>query len=73
MDSYLVDESEGCTTKWLKSKLELKYGSEIIITDVVGKPTVVSFKDISHKILHEKWSRDISNRSNKEKIIEMVA
>ena len=45
----------------------------MIITDVAGKPSVVSFKDISHKILHEKWSRDISNRSNKEKVTEMAA
>ena len=71
MDLHLADESEECTTKRLKSILKLKYGSEIIITDVAGKPSVV--KDISHKILHEKWSRNISNRSNKEKIMERAA
>ena len=73
MDEFLELDAEGCTTKWLKCKLEEKYKSEIYITEVPGKCAVVSFKDLGNKLLQEQWVKNTSTGTSKEMIVEMAA
>ncbi|KAK4873878.1 hypothetical protein RN001_013238 [Aquatica leii] len=53
--SYLGNQHEGYSSKWLKLKLQKRYGDNIVITEKPGQMAVASFKDSAHKILHNSW------------------
>ena len=51
MDSFLMYSSyEAFTTEWIKHKLQEQLKDEIIITEINGKPNVVTFRMITAKI-----------------------
>ena len=54
MDQYLPSDVEGYTLKYLKIKLKEHYGQKITITSISGKSTVISLRDVAHKILRDK-------------------
>ena len=70
-----LDGSEGYSMKHLKRKLKEHYGDDLVVTSIKGKPSIVSFRDSAHKILHEKWSSDrVSDaESQSDRIIDMAA
>ncbi len=74
MDGYLGGK-EGYTLKHLRNKLLDHYANNIAITSIPGKPSIVSFRDVAHNILQEKWSSDRYKNMEDEKnrIIEMAA
>ena len=44
MDSFLMYSSyEAFTTEWIKHKLQEQLKDEIIVTEINGKPNVVTF------------------------------
>ena len=51
MDSFLMHSSyEAFTTEWIKHKLQEQLKDEIIVTEINGKPNVVTFRMITAKI-----------------------
>ena len=51
MDSFLMYSSyKAFTTEWIKHKLQEQLKDEIIITEINGKPNVVTFRMITAKI-----------------------
>ena len=74
MDRFL-DGKEGYTPKHLKTKLLNHFKDNITITSLSGKESVVSFRDVSHKILQDKWYNEKSKDKIQEKkrIVEMAA
>ena len=51
MDSFLMYSSyEAFTTEWIKHKLQEQLKDEIIVTEINGKPNVVTFRMITAKI-----------------------
>lgn len=65
----------GCSLKYLKTKLKQHYGDDITITSMIGKSSIVSLCDATHKILREKWSTDkvTDAGAESERIIDMAA
>ena len=52
MDSFLKDSPhEAFTTKWIKHRLQEQLKDEIVITEINGKPNVVTFQTTTAKIL----------------------
>ena len=52
MDSFLKDSPhETFTTKWIKHKLQEQLKDEIVITEINGKPNIVTFRTTAAKIL----------------------
>ena len=74
METYLGGE-EGYTLKHLKSKLLNHYGTKITITSIQGKQSVVSFRDVAHKILQDKWYTERCHDEAEERIriVKMAA
>lgn len=72
METFL-DGQTGYTTKYLK--MLDHYGDNIIITEVPGKNSIVSFKDTAYKILHDKWytERCKDMKLERRRIIETAA
>lgn len=56
--SECLDDYNCYTAKHLKAKLLEHYGDIIIITSIIGKSNISSFRDTSHKILLETWNMD---------------
>ena len=58
MDSFLMYSSyEAFTTEWIKHKLQEQLKDEIIITEINGKPNVVTFRMITAKILQNFYNK----------------
>ena len=57
MNTFLNGQ-DGYSVKYLKQKLKKHYGEDITITSIIGKSSIVSFRDSAHKILREKWKTD---------------
>ena len=74
MTSFL-DGHEGYSMKHLKRKLKAHYGDDIVVTSIIGKSSIVSFRDKAHKILHEKWVTDkvYDAKNQSDRIIDMAA
>ena len=52
MDSFLKDSPhEAFTTKWIKHRLQEQLKDEIVITEINGKPNIVTFQTTTAKIL----------------------
>ena len=52
MDSFLKDSPhEAFTTKWIKHELQEQLKDEIVITEINGKPNIVTFRTIAAKRL----------------------
>ena len=41
--------------RWLETKLEIKYGEDIMFIEASGKPNVVCFKNTTEFIVNDKW------------------
>lgn len=74
METFLHGE-EGYSMKYLKQKLKERYQDDIIITNLPGKSSIVSFRDSAHRILRERWMahRAADKAEENERIIEMAA
>ena len=48
---------EAFTTEWIKHKLQEQLKDEIIITEINGKPNVVTFRMITAKILQNFYNK----------------
>ena len=58
MDSFLMYSSyEAFTTEWIKHKLQEQLKDEIIVTEINGKPNVVTFRMITAKILQNFYNK----------------
>ena len=66
MDSFLMYSSyKAFTTEWIKHKLQEQLKDEIIVTEINGKPNVVTFRMITAKIMQNFYNK----RKKKERII----
>ena len=64
---------EAFTTEWIKHKLQEQLKDEIIVTEINGKPNVVTFRMITAKILqnfYNKRKKKGMNNFSCSKIIE---
>ena len=63
------------STKHLKRKSEEHYGETLTITYIPGKPSIFTFHEYSHKVLHDKWySERCDNEADERKrIVETAA
>ena len=64
---------EAFTTEWIKHKLQEQLKDEIIVTEINGKPNVVTFRMITAKILQNFYNNRKKKRMNNfscSKIIE---
>ena len=58
MDSFLMYSSyKAFTTEWIKHKLQEQLKDEIIITEINGKPNVVTFRMITAKIMQNFYNK----------------
>ena len=55
--SKLVDEKDMCTRKWIRKKLETKYGKNITFTSD-GYRDIISLKDMTEQIINDRWYAD---------------
>ena len=72
MENFLNGD-EGYSMKWFKQKLSDHYGDDITITNIKGKPSIVSLRESTYKVLNERWMSDKVTADNKERIIDMAA
>ena len=74
VDNFL-EGGEGYTYKQLKSKLSCHHGDNITITCIPGKSSILTFKDVAHKILQGKWYTERCADENDERIriVKMAA
>ena len=58
MDSFLMYSSyKAFTTEWIKHKLQEQLKDEIIVTEINGKPNVVTFRMITAKIMQNFYNK----------------
>ena len=74
MDTFLSG-NQGYTHKQLKATIKAHYGDEIVVTSIVGKSSIISFRDCANTILHDKWIayKVIYVNEQSNRIIEMAA
>lgn len=74
MENFL-NGHDGYSLKYFKKNLIEHYGDDITITSITAMSSIVSFRDSTHKILHEKWLTDKVNDASTEteRIIDMAA
>ena len=64
-----------CATKWIKKKLEDKYGDYIFIAEVSGRKNAACFRNLASMIINDKWYEerhtDVKNEANR--IIDTAA
>lgn len=69
MEEILVDyKGEKPTQKWILRKMKEKYKDDIIITCLQNRSPIISFKDIGHKILYDKWYENREQNSENERL-----
>ena len=75
MTEYLVEgDSAIYSNKWLKYKLEEKYGDSIFIAECEGLPNIVMFREKTKKILRDYFSiQEKDEEAQKRAIIETAA
>jgi len=54
-------DSQTYDIKYLKLKLEERYGSDVFIVGEAGKPGLFCFKGFVEHVLSDKWSAEISD------------
>lgn len=58
MASYLLENEETWSEKYLKMRLKKRYQDGIIITSSVkGKPCIISFRGTCEKVLSDEWNK----------------
>ena len=75
MTEYLVEgDSATYSNKWLKYKLEEKYGDSLFIAECEGLPNIVTFREKTRKILRDYFSiQENDEEAQKRAIIETAA
>ena len=75
MTEYLVEgDSATYSNKWLKYKLEEKYGDSLFIAECEGLPNIVTFREKTRKILRDYFSiQEKDEEAQKRAIIETAA
>ena len=51
----LSDDQESYSKKWLKVKLEQRFGEHLIFSEIDGKKNVLCFRDMMNYIISRKW------------------
>ena len=64
--SKLVDEKDMCTRKWIKKKLEMKYGKSITFSSD-GYRDIISLKDMTEQIINDRWYAEKKTDVTEEK------
>ena len=63
----LVGENNDVYPKrWLKTKLQIKYGEHIMFAEASGKPNIVCFKNMTEFIVNDKWFSERKKDSDDE-------
>ena len=63
----LVGENNDVYPKrWLKTKLQIKYGEHIMLAEASGKPNIVCFKNMTESIVNDKWFSERKKDSDDE-------
>ncbi len=73
-ESYM-EGAEGYSVKWLRQKLQARYGDQMIITSIQGISNIVTFRDKGHKVLRDNWvaEQKANVLTEKNRIIDMAA
>ena len=62
----MSDEHEPYSRKWLKTKLQQRFGDHLVFSEVCGKKNALSFKDMVNYIINKKWYEERNNDSEQE-------
>ena len=63
----LVGENNDVYPKrWLKTKLQIKYGEHIMFAEASGKPNIVCFKNMTEFTVNDKWFSERKKDSDDE-------
>ena len=54
------------STKWLKTKLQQKYGDHVFYSEVNGKSNVVCFRNMANTTINDKWFEDKNSNTDDE-------
>ena len=74
MIEFVGENNDVYAKRWLKTKLKIKYGEDIMFTEASGKPNVVCFKNMTEFIVNDKWFSERKKDShNKAKRIVVTA
>ena len=41
--------------KWLKMKVQERYGNHVLFTEIAGKSNVVCLRDTAHFLINDSW------------------
>ena len=64
----MSDDHEPYSNKWLKTKLQQRFGDHLVFSEMRGKKNVPSFKDMVNYIINKKWYDERINNVEKEAI-----
>ena len=76
MEAYLEGTGlEAYTPKYMKIKLQEHFGENVIITELDGRPNVVTFRRTAESVLHQYFSQPKSTdcETEKKKLVEAAA
>ena len=62
----MSDDHEPYSKKWLKTKLQQRFGDHLIFSEICGKKNVLSFKDVVNYIINKKWYDERNNNVEQE-------
>ena len=74
-DTFLPSGTNGYTRRHLQNKLKDYFGDNVIITNLPGKPSVMTFRKTFSEIVHSAWyaERDSDQQSEKQRIVSTAA